>query len=163
VRQTARSAGRETTRRRRERTIVPMTRQRYIQVAAATTALGGAAWVTKVAVLAATDGADSGLIGLLWLVGFFGMTLGASWIGVRLAGDRHIVVAVLLGVLTALLPFMTYDNIVDPLAESVVGDAGPAWFAEEAGILAAGVIWLAASLPAWLGTTSPARSARSTT
>jgi hypothetical protein len=96
-------------------------------------------------------------------VGFFGMTFGASWIGVRVAGDRPLVLAVALGVLTALLPFVTYANVVDPLAESALGDAGPAWFGEEVGILAAGLIWLAASLPAWLATTSRAPSGRLTT
>jgi hypothetical protein len=142
-----------------------MTRQRYVRTAAAVTALGGAAWITKVAVLAATDGADSALIALLWIIGFFGMTFGASWIGVRLAGDRALPIAVALGVLTTLLPFMSFQTVIDPLAESALGDAGPAWLTEEIGILVTGAIWLAASLPAWLATTtaSPARSARSTT
>jgi hypothetical protein len=35
-----------------------MTRQNFIRVAAAAAALGGAAWITKVAVLAATEGSD---------------------------------------------------------------------------------------------------------
>ena len=52
---------------------------------------------------------------------------------------------------------MTYDAIIDPLAKAALGDAGPAWFEDEAGILATGLIWLAASLPAWL-TTREARA-----
>ena len=55
--------------------------------------------------------------------------------------------------LTALLPFLTFDAVIDPLAESALGGAGPAWFGEEVGILVTGVVWLAASLPAWLATT----------
>ena len=115
--------------------------------------------------LAATDGEDSALVGLLWFAGFIGMTLGASWIGVRLAGRRPLVLAVALGAVTAMLPFMSFEALIDPLAQSAVGDAGPAWFGEEAGILATGLVWLAASLPAWLATptTSPRPSARSTT
>jgi hypothetical protein len=38
---------------------------------------------------------------------------------------------------------LALDAVIDPLAEAAVGDAGPAWFAEEAGILATGLIWLA--------------------
>jgi hypothetical protein len=131
-----------------------MTRQRFIKTAAGTAALGGAAWVTKVAVLAATDGDDSALVSALWLVGFFGMTFGASWIGVRLAGDRPLPLVIGLAALCVLVPFMTYDAIIDPLAKAALGDGGPAWFEDEAGILATGLIWLAVSLPAWLSRAS---------
>ena len=31
---------------------------------------------------------------------------------------------------------MTYDAFIDPLAKAALGDAGPAWFEDEAGILA---------------------------
>ena len=142
-----------------------MTRQRFVQVAAATAAAGGAAWVTKVAVLAATDGDDSALVSALWVAGVLLMTFGATWIGVRLAGRRPLPVVVAFAVPCLLLPFVTFDAVIDPLAKSALGDAGPAWFEDEAGILATGLIWLAASLPAWLATTpaSATPSARSTT
>ena len=131
-----------------------MTRQRYIGAAAAAAALGGAAWITKVAVLAATDGDDSALVSALWVVGVLLMTFGATWVGVRLAGDRPLPVVIALAAPCVLLPFMTFEAVLDPLAEAAVGDSGPAWFAEESGILATGVLWLAASLPAWLATTA---------
>ena len=74
--------------------MIAMTRQRYIKTASAACALGGAAWVTKVAVLAATDGDDSVLVGALYLTGFLLLTFGATWIGVRLAGDRPLPLAI---------------------------------------------------------------------
>lgn len=142
-----------------------MTRQRYIGAAAAVAALGGAAWITKVAVLAATDGDDSALVSALWTAGILLMTFGATWIGVRLAGDRPLPVVIALAVPCVLLPFMTFEAVIDPLAEAAVGDLGPSWFAEESGILATGLVWLAASLPAWLArtTASATPSARLTT
>ena len=132
-----------------------MTRQRFVRTASAAAALGGAAWVTKVAVLAATDGDDSLVVALLYLLGASGITLGAAWIGVRAAGDAPLAVAIALGALGPLLAFVTYDALIDPLAKALAGDAGPAWFEDEAGILAAGLVWVAISLPAWLATREP--------
>ena len=140
-----------------------MTRQRYIRTASAACALGGAAWVTKVAVLAAQDGDDSVLVAALYITGLLLITFGATWIGVRLAGDRPLPLAIGLAALCVIVPFMTYNAIIDPLAKAALGDAGPAWFEDEAGILATGLIWLAASLPSWLATSSRAPSAHSAT
>jgi hypothetical protein len=138
-----------------------MTRQRFVRTASAVAALGGAAWVTKVAVLAATDGEDSLVVGLLYLCGAIGITLGASWIGVRLAGRRSVALVVMLGALCPLLAFVMYDSVVDPLAKAALGDAGPAWFEDEVGILVTGLLWLAASLPVWYATAPAAQPARS--
>jgi hypothetical protein len=140
-----------------------MTRQRFLHTASAVAALGGAAWVTKVAVLTATDGDDSLVVGLLYICGAIGITVGASWVGVRLAGERSLPLAVLLGALGPLLAFVAYDSVLDPLAKAALGDAGPGWFEDEAGILATGLVWLAASLPVWLASSTPAPWARSTT
>ena len=137
-----------------------MTRQRFIGVAAAAAALGGAAWVTKVAVLAATDGEDGFVPSFLYVSGVSLMFLGASWVGVRLAGSRPTWVVVLLGALSPLLVFVSFV-LLEPVAQAAAPGGG--WFDDEAGILLTGLVWLAASLPAWLGTTSPTRSARSTT
>jgi len=139
-----------------------MTRQGFLRTASAVAALGGAAWVTKVAVLAATDGDDSVVIDILYICGAVGITLGASWVGVRLAGRRPLPLVVVLGALCPLLAFLVYDGVLDPLAKAALGDTGPAWFEDEAGILLTGLVWLAFSLPAWLSTTKPAPSARPT-
>jgi hypothetical protein len=123
-----------------------MTRQRFLRTASAVAALGGAAWVTKVAVLAATDGEDGPVVALLYMCGAIVITFGASWVGVWLARERPLPVAVVLGVLCSLLAFVLYDSVLDPLAKAALGEAGPAWFEDEAGILATGLLWLAASL-----------------
>lgn len=139
-----------------------MTRQQYVRTAAAVAALGGAAWVTKVGVLATTDGEDTTFVSMLYVAGALGMLLGASWVGVRLGGDRARPVLVALGVVSALAWFPVYDALLDPLASAAIGDTGPGWLEDEAGIVLTGLLWLAASLPAWLATPSPPRSARST-
>lgn len=136
-----------------------MTRQRYIEVAAAAAALGGAAWVTKVAVLAATDGADALVPSVLFVSGVVLMLAGASWVGVRVAGSRATWIAVMLGALSPLLVLVSF-GLLDPIGKAAVGGG---WFEDEAAILMTGLLWLAVSLPAWLGTTSRARSVHSTT
>jgi hypothetical protein len=138
-----------------------MTRQRFIGMAAAAAALGAAAWISKVAVLAATDGDDSAVVGVLYVTGVLLMLAGSTWVGVKLAGDRPLPVVIALGALGPILFLITYGAILDPLGKSI---AGSGWFEDEAGILLTGLVWLAASLPAWLATTtpSPRPSVRST-
>ena len=123
-----------------------MTRQRFIQLAAATAAAGGAAWVAKFGVLTATDGGDSALVAVLYLLGVTLMAVGASWVLVRLAGDRPLPVAVGLGLLAPILFIASYA-LIDAVAKPLAGDAGPTWLADEVGILMTGLLWLAVSLP----------------
>jgi hypothetical protein len=137
-----------------------MNRQRFVRTASAVAALGGAAWVTKVAVLAATDGEDSLVVALLYVCGALGITLGASWVGVRLVGGRPLALVVVLGALGPLLALVLYDSVIDPLAKAALADAGPAWFEDEVGILVTGLLWLAASLPVWRATAPAAPAVR---
>ena len=134
-----------------------MTRQRFITITSAVAALGGAAWVTKVAVLAATDGDDTALIAFLYLAGALGITLGSTWVGVRLARERPLPVVVLLAALCPIVAYVSYSMLIDPLAKAAAGDG---WFDDEAGILATGLLWIATSVPAWLGTTLREPAAR---
>ena len=127
-----------------------MTRQRFIHIASACAALGGAAWATKVAVIAASDGDGGPVVSFLYLTGVLLVLLGSTWVGARLAGDRHPVVLALLVAASPLLAFVSYA-VLEPLAQGVLRDAGPAWLEEEVGIAVTGLFWLAVSLPAWLG------------
>jgi hypothetical protein len=122
-----------------------MTRQRFIQLAAATAAAGGAAWVAKFAVLVAIDGDDSALVAALYLLGATLMAVGASWVLVRIAGDRPFPVVVGLALLAPILFFASYA-LIDAVAKPLAGDAGPGWLADEVGIVLTGLAWLTASL-----------------
>ena len=138
-----------------------MTRQRYVRAASAAAAIGGAAWVTKVAVLATADGEDGLATAVLFIGGIGLMLLGSTWIGVRAAGSRPLAIAVALAAVCPLLVLASFAAL-DPLGKAVVGSG---WFEDEVAVLATGVLWLAASLPAWLATTTASArpSAPSTT
>ena len=123
-----------------------MTRPRFIQLAAATAAAGGAAWIAKFAVLVPTDGRDSLLASAFFVLGVALMALGASWVPARLAGDRALGVLALAALLGPLLFFVSFVVLEAP-AKAVVGETGPDWLNDETGILVTGLFWLAVSLP----------------
>lgn len=126
-----------------------MTRQRWIALAAATAAAGGAAWVAKFGVIVVTDGATSGaadaVAAVLYLLGVALMLAGSTWVGVRLAGDRPLPLVVVLAVLSPLLVFVSYA-LLDAAGNAIAGDAGPDWLADEVGILLTGALWLVVSV-----------------
>ena len=124
-----------------------MTRERWIHIAALLAVAAGAAWVAKFAVLVATDGEDSAVASALYLLAVGLVLVGSTWIGTRIAGDRSRPVLALLIVLSPLAAFASYA-VIDAVAKSITGDAGPAWLEDEVGILATGLVWIAASLPA---------------
>lgn len=130
-----------------------MTRQRFIHIAAAAAALGGAAWTTKVALIAVQDGDEGSVVAFLYFSGALLVLVGSMWVGARLAGDRHPALLVALVALSPVLAFASYA-VIEPLAQGVVGDAGPSWLEDEIGIVATGLFWLAVSLPVWLAPTA---------
>lgn len=103
---------------------------------------GGTAWIAKFLVIAATDGAvdDEGAAAVFYLLGLALMAIGAAAITLRLIPWRPI--AALLAPVLFVLSFMLLDGIAKPL----VGDAGPSWLEDEAGIVLTGVVWLAVGL-----------------
>ncbi len=120
-----------------------MTRQRWVSIGSIAAALGGLSWLAKVAVIIATDGeVDSeGAAALFFILGAALMALGATAIGVLLAGRRSrsmLAVAVALSPILFVVSFVVLDGITKPL----VGDRGPAFWEDEAGILVTGVGWL---------------------
>ena len=121
-----------------------MTRERWIHIAATAGAAAGAAWVTKFAVVAVTDGDETVAASALYLLAVALVLVGSTWVGAVLAGDRPRPVLAVLILLSPLAAFASYA-VVDAVAKAVVGDAGPAWLEDEAGILATGLVWFVAS------------------
>lgn len=73
------------------------------------------------------------------------MAAGAALILLRLIKPRRtaaIAAMLLLGPVVWALSYMALEGIPKPLA----GDAGPAWFEDEVGILVTGIFWLAVGL-----------------
>lgn len=120
-----------------------MFRDRWIDFGSVATALGGLSWLAKVAVIVSTDGEvnDEGAAALFYLTGVALMVAGSTAIGVLLVGHRArwmLAMAVALSPIIFILSFIILDGIAKPL----VGDRGPAYFGEEAGILTMGLVWL---------------------
>lgn len=120
-----------------------MTRKRWITFGSLAVALGGFSWLAKVAVIVATDGEvnDEGAAAFFYILGVALMALGATAIGVLLAGRRS---RLILGMAVALSPilFVVSFAILDGIAKPLVGDRGPAYWEDEAGILATALAWL---------------------
>lgn len=128
-----------------------MINQRTLHLTATIAAAGGAAWLAKLAVIAASDGATDGtaeiLAGILYLLGIVLLAGGASALTLRLArgGGR---LAAGAAVLAAPVLFWLSYVAIEGVAKAAVGDAGPAWFDEEVGILMTGAVWLVVGLAA---------------
>ena len=107
---------------------------------------GASAWLVKLAVIVITDGAESGAgdgaAAVFFLVGFVLLLIGSSAVGLWLTRSRGPVMRIVAGLL-ALVAFLVSMNLLDPAGEALVGDLGPDYAREEAGILLAGLLWLA--------------------
>lgn len=112
-------------------------------------AAGGLSWLAKMAVIAATDGAEQGtgdaLASLFYLGGVALMAAGLATVAVALTAGRHVALRAVAGIAGVVSFFFAYVAI-DGAAKTVSGDAGPTWFHDEVGILATGAIMAATGL-----------------
>jgi hypothetical protein len=120
--------------------------------AALVLAAGGFCWTTKMAVIAATDGATRGIpdtvTAILWFAGVALMAIGMGAVAVALLDRRHIALRILAGLAGPFAWAVTYMAL-ETAAQGLVGEgAGPSWLHEEIGILATGVALMATGL--WL-------------
>ena len=137
---------------------------RTIRILGAVAATGGAAWFIKFLVIAATDGAETGAAdaaaAVLYLLGVALMCVGAACVTLRVARGRGRVAIAAAVVAAPLLGFLSYA-LVDAIVKPAVGDAGPSWLPDEAGIAVTGLLWLAIGLvsrpPGRLAVDRPAR------
>jgi hypothetical protein len=125
-----------------------MTTNTLLPRAAAVLAAGGLAWLAKMAVITATDGAVSDgatAASAFYLLGVVLMPLGLAGLAAALTARRHIAVRALAGV-GGLLGFFVLFVLLEGVAKGLVGDAGPSWLPDEAGILATGAALAATGL-----------------
>jgi len=117
-------------------------------MAVATLALivGASAWLVKLVVIVATDGAESGAgdraAAVFFLSGFLLLVVGSSAVGLWLTRSRGPAVRIVAGLLAS-AALVVSMNLLDPAGEALVGDLGPDYAREEAGILLAALLWLA--------------------
>lgn len=110
-------------------------------------AAGSAAWLAKLAVIVATDGAttDTGAAAVLYLLGVALLAIGSAAVGLRLAARRPLALKII-AVATSPALFLLSYIVLDGIAKTLVGDAGPAWLEDEAGIALTAAFWLATGL-----------------
>lgn len=123
------------------------TADRPLRIATVAAVAGGAAWLAKLAVIAATDGrvTDTGLAAVFFIGGFVLLVAGAASVTLRAARGRGRGALVAAYVAAPLL-FIASFLLLEPLGKAVVGDAGPTWLGDEAGIGLVGLVWLAVGL-----------------
>jgi hypothetical protein len=109
---------------------------------------GGIAFFLKLVAIPTTGGEDSesGAIALLYLAGMFGMLVGSTALGSRLAEHAPLavyVIALVLSPVVIWVVFIALDGGLKP-----IGEAGPDWYVDEAGITASAVLMVGTGL--WL-------------
>lgn len=123
-------------------------------------ALGaGLAWGTKLALIAANGGTNTGegVVALAFLLGAALLVVAAFAVGLALTAGRPLWQRLVAGVLGVLAVLVLHSAVLDPLGTALVGDAGPSWLPEEAGI---GLMVLVALVVAGLLLRRPAAARR---
>ena len=125
------------------------TSSKLLRLSAAALAAGGFCWVVKFVVIAATDGAVSGVAetvaAVLYITAVALMALGSAGLAVALLASRHVVLRVAGGLGGVVAWWVSY-NVIEGIAQAIVGDTDPVWLGEEIGIVATGAVLMTIGL-----------------
>ena len=125
------------------------TSSKLFRPAAAALAAGGFCWVVKFVVIAATDGAESGLpdtaTSVLYIAAVLLMVLGLVNLGVAVTLGRHVLLRILGGV-AGLVSWVLAYMVIDGIAVGIVGKTDPAWLNDEIGIVSTGAVLMTIGL-----------------
>ncbi len=123
-------------------------------------AIGGACWVLKFVVIAATDGALSGLPATATSILYIGavslMASGMAGLSVAVLAGRHVAIRVV-GAVGGLVAWVLTYMVVEGVAQALTGDTDPAWLGEEIGIVATGAVLMTLGLLLLRSSASPTR------
>ena len=103
----------------------------------------GAAWLAKMAAIAATGGSGSTLIGVLWGIGMVTFLLAAGTGTALLIGRAPVWARVIAGVLAVPVSFWLLDMLGIAIKSVYVSDG---WFRDEVALVVAGVLMAAMGL-----------------
>ena len=119
-----------------------MQSSRWPVYASAVLMAGGLAWIIKIAVIVATNGRiiTTGPAAFLMSAGLVLLPLGAAGVGASLARRNHVAVRAL-AALVAVVVLIAFTVALGSSGAALFRNRGPAYAAEEAGILLAGVVW----------------------
>lgn len=125
------------------------TSSKLFRLSAAALAAGGFCWVVKFVVIAASDGAVSGMpqtaAAILYITAVALMALGMAGLGAALLSGRHVALRAL-GALGGLVAWWLSYMVIEGIAQRIVGDTDPAWLGEEIGIVATGAVLMTVGL-----------------
>jgi hypothetical protein len=125
------------------------TSSKRLRLAGAVLAAGGFCWVTKFVVIAATDGATSGLAdtvtGVFYLTAVALMALGTAGVAVALLDGRHPLMRAA-GAIGGLVAWWATYVGIEWVAQAATGTTNPVWIGEEIGIVATGAVLLTVGL-----------------
>lgn len=125
------------------------TSSKHFRLSAAVLAVGGLCWVAKFVVIAATDGAVSGMpdtaTSILYVTAVTLMALGMASLFVALLAGRHVALRVVAAV-GGLVAWVVSYMVIEGVAQAIVGDTDPAWLGEEIGIVATGAVLMTVGL-----------------
>lgn len=125
------------------------TSSKLYRLSAAVLAAGGFCWVVKFVVIAASDGAVSGMpntaTAILYISAVAFMALGMAGLGVALLSGRHVMLRIL-GAVAGLFAWVVSYMVIEGIAMAIVGDTDPAWLGDEIGIVATGAVLMTVGL-----------------
>jgi hypothetical protein len=124
-----------------------VTTSRWITILATVLVAGGVAWLLKlvaIAVLVVTGSPDieSGAVALFYLAGLGLLFIGSTTLGLWLTMNRQVPLRIAAVVLSPIVFWISFE-ILDGIADSIVGDQAPAYLQSETAVLVAAVVWLA--------------------
>ena len=125
-----------------------MSRAKWTRISAMVLAGGGIAFFLKLVAIPTTGGEDfeSSVVAFFFFAGVLGMFVGSTALGSRLAERAPLAVYVMALVLSPIVfwfVFLALDAGLKP-----IGEAGPDWYVDEAGITAMAALMVGAGL--WL-------------
>ncbi len=142
-----------------------MTSRIWIALAGVALVVAGMAWLSKLAVIVATDGrvAYTGAAGAFFAIGLYLLLIGSTRVGLRLTADKDTgsrIAGVVLSPVVFVVSFMVLQGVVVGLWDITQAFAGlgPDYFREEATILLTAVASLMIGVTLLLGSIRRSRS-----
>lgn len=125
------------------------TSSKLFRPSAAALAAGGLCWVLKFVVIAATDGAVSGLpdtlTAILYITAVTLMAAGMAGLGVALLSGRHLLLRVL-GAIGGLVGWVLSYAAIATLVQAIGTESGPPWLHDELEIVVTGAVLMTVGL-----------------
>ncbi len=105
--------------------------------------LGAASWLAKMAVIFSTDGRviDTGAASVFYLAGVALMALGVTAVGLHFTRPAATWIRIV-AMLASVIGFFVSYFVIDAVARPTLGQVGPDYMPDEAGILLTAIFWL---------------------